>query len=166
MNHESPLALPNFALLRILLQIFDIKIFHCAHTCVFHCITHGGVMVLFRGARSNGMLARLFFSKSHKFLLNETVGAVVRDSVPLRPVFVFLEGVFSSRGRWATVIRAPPCRPLGQRSGSFRPLLFPATGTKTKCLQTHSHSHTQHTTIKQAVKRKSMQVFGVGMQKS
>ena len=113
-------------------------------------------MVLFRGVCANGMLARLFFSKSHKFLLNETIGAVVRDSTPLLPVFVFLEGVCSSRGRWATVICVPPCHTLGQRSGSFRPLLFPATGTKMKDLQTHSRSCTQHMTIKQAARRKEV----------
>ena len=153
-------------MLRVLLLNFDIKFcIVCTHV-IFNCVAHGMAIVLFRGVRANGVLARLFFSKSHKFLLNETVGAVVRDSVLLRPVFVFLEGVFSSRGRWATVVRAPPCRPLGQRSGSFRPLLFPATGTKTKNLRTHSRSRTQCTTIKQAVKRKSRWVFGVGMQKS
>ena len=140
---------------KFLTLIFFIAHTH-THTRVFLYIAHGRMMVLFRGVCSNGMLARLFFSKSHKFLLNETVGAVVRDSALLRPVFVFLEGVFSSRGRWATVIRAPPCRPLGQRSGSFRPLLFPATGTKTKNLRTHSRSRTQCTTIKQAARRREV----------
>ena len=143
-------------MLRVLLLNFDIKFF-IAHThVIFNCIAHGMAIVLFRGIHANGVLARLFFSKPHKFLLNETVGAVVRDSAPLLPVFVFLEGVCSSRGRWAMVICNHPCCTLGQRSGSFRPLLFPATGTKTKNLRTHSRSRTQHTTIKQAARRREV----------
>ena len=154
-------------MLRILLLNFDIK-FCIAHThAIFNCVAHGMAIVLFRGVRANGVLARLFFSKPHKFLLNENrwcshLGFRTTSPgfcVPGRSLLFtwqmghghpnsFLSHTWAKE--WILQASPVPCH-WNQNEGPSNPFPF---------------SYTVHDNQTSCKENRSRRLFGVGMQKS